>query len=79
MTPDQLKKIERNVSLLQKLLSDLGSASALAEFLKNIRRPGFTTPAEFRFVSGIVDSLMAQAKVLQGLQRNLIAGARMVR
>lgn len=79
MTPDQLQRLEKNVSLLQKLLSDLGNASSLAEFLKTIRRPGWTTPAEFRLVAGIVDSLTAQAKALQGLQRSLIGGARLVR
>jgi len=79
MTPDQLKRIERNVSLLQKLLSDLGSAAAFVEFLKTIRRPGWTTPAEFRLVNGMVVSMTAQAKAHQGLQKALIGGARLVR
>jgi hypothetical protein len=79
MTKDQLARLERNVSTLQKLLSDLGNAAALAEFLKTIRKPGWTTPAEFRLVNGMIDSMTAQAKVLQGLRTSLTSGARLVR
>ena len=42
------------------------------------RRPGWTTPAEFIFVSAIVDSLAAHTAALTKLKGDLIKGSKAV-
>jgi hypothetical protein len=79
MTKAQLTRLERNVSLLQKLLSDLGTARDLKEFLRHIHQPGWTTPAEFALVAGSIQSLTLQARSLQAQMQSVASGARLVR
>jgi hypothetical protein len=54
------------------------AAGGLSELITIIRRPGWTTPAEFALVMGIVESLQAHANVMAGLQKSLVAAARSV-
>jgi hypothetical protein len=74
MAKAHLKRIQANTNALQRILSDLGSARELKEFLKNIRRPGWTTPAEFLYTSGILETMIDQARVLTTLRRTLQEG-----
>lgn len=79
MTKVQLRRLEANVNALQKILAGFGRSSDLAELLKNIRRPGWTTPAEFLLVNGTISSMTAHAKLLGEMQSSLLKGARAVR
>jgi len=79
MPNHNIAKLERNVNALMAALSNLGSAQELKELLKTIRRPGWTTPAEFIFASGIVDSMTIHTKVLIGLEKTLLKGSNAVK
>lgn len=79
MTKDQLKRLQKNTSLLQELLSDLGRADELKELLRHIRQPGWTTPAEFILVSRGLEAATAQARALAASVTAIVAGARAVR
>jgi hypothetical protein len=45
------------------------------DLISIIHRPGWTTPAEFMLVSGLVDAMTAHTKVIAGLQQTLLGGA----
>ena len=42
------------------------------------KRPGWTTPAEFRFATAILDSMVQQATLLGNLKAGLLEGSREV-
>ncbi|HEX8763246.1 MAG TPA: hypothetical protein VF733_05855 [Candidatus Saccharimonadales bacterium] len=46
--------------------------------LEIIYKKGWTTPAEFRLVSGIVENMQEQVAVLGKLQTTLVAGSKAV-
>lgn len=50
----------------------------LEAVLEDIRRPGWTTPAEFVFASAMVDVLTESLVTARKMQGGLIAGARRV-
>jgi hypothetical protein len=79
MTKVQLRRLQANTNALQRILSDLGSAKELKEFLKNIRRPGWTTPAEFLLTAGALDGMLDQAKALANMKNVLLRGSGAVR
>lgn len=72
--------LDDRIQTLGKLLKDLGRVEDLEELrLRVIPRPGWTTPAEFFLVSGLVDSLTAQVKSVATLRKTLVTGAGKVR
>jgi hypothetical protein len=73
-----LKKLERSIRSLGDCLNRLSSDNDVAEFLRIIHRPGWTTPAEFKLVTGIVESMIAQARALTQLKGALMTGSRAV-
>ncbi|HEY9306222.1 MAG TPA: hypothetical protein VIP82_00310 [Microbacterium sp.] len=59
-------------------LKSVDSGGLLEAVLEDIRRPGWTTSAEYVFAFGITDTLIDQLAVVRRLQGTLIAGARRV-
>jgi hypothetical protein len=70
--------LEKQINDLNNHLMKLAPEQEFKELIINIRKPGWTTPAEFRFAVGIVDSMLAQTKVLRDLKRVLVDGSRAV-
>ena len=71
-----LERLEARVNDLDRTLAKLGDRTELAEFLKLLHRPGWTTPAEFLFASTIVNAMNAHANALTTMRRELLkAGA----
>ena len=50
----------------------------LEEMISIIHKPGWTTPAEYVLVSGLVDTMHEQAMVLASLRQTLLNGGRTV-
>ena len=73
-----LKQIESRCKDLTQSLKMLADEQDFAELLLIIRRPGWTTPAEFALVNGLLDAMSAQAQHLAGLKQTLLTGARAV-
>ncbi|KAF2412396.1 hypothetical protein B1729_15215 [Microbacterium sp. B35-04] len=61
-------------------IEDLKSVDSglLEAVLEDIRRPGWTTSAEYVFAFGITETLIEHLGVVRRLQGTLIAGARRV-
>lgn len=70
--------IESQIKELRGSLARLADDRTLQELLFIIRQPGWTTPAEYTLVSGVVDSMLAHTEVLAGLTRVLVNGSRLV-
>ena len=76
--PHDVKKLEDRVKALHQNLMKLGDGKDMEEFFTIIHKPGWTTPAEFMLVSGLLQSMNAQVKTLAGLKQVLLAGSRAV-
>jgi hypothetical protein len=79
MTKSELSKLTSKIKQVSRGLTALGDERELVELLRIIRRPGWTTPAEFLLVQGGLDSMLALTKGLAGLKQALLKGSRAVR
>jgi hypothetical protein len=79
MEQPEVAKLEKNIHSLRSDLKRITFDEGTEEFLKIIRRPGWTTPAEGLLVNALIDSMRAQVQVLAGMQAALLAGSREVR
>ena len=59
-------------------LEVLAQEDDLAELIKIIHKPGWTTPAEFMLVHGVVETIGKQVEVIEVLKRNLVEGSRQI-
>ncbi|HEY9642043.1 MAG TPA: hypothetical protein V6C57_16265 [Coleofasciculaceae cyanobacterium] len=78
METQDLTKLEARIKELSHGLQQLSNDDDLAELIRIIHHPGWTTPAEYLFVSGLVDALIIKTKTLGNLKHTLIAGSRLV-
>jgi hypothetical protein len=73
-----LVNLETRIATLQAQLASVAEATDLQELYTIIHRPGWTTPAELRPVSGILDAMAEHARTLNGLKQVLMEGSRAV-
>jgi hypothetical protein len=73
-----IKALDKKVTSISNALAKLSSADDFRKLILEWRKPGWTTPAEFMLVSGILDSMAAQTAAMAGLKANLIKGSRAV-
>jgi hypothetical protein len=78
MAPHDISHLARQISALNKRLTQLAEDDELQELLRHIRQPGWTTPAEFLLVSSIVVALEAQVEAVAALKTNLLEGSRLI-
>jgi hypothetical protein len=70
--------LEARIKDLHRSIKGLGDANDLEELALLIHRPGWTTPAEWQFVMGLVESLHTQVAHLVNLKQILMTGSRAV-
>ena len=73
-----LAHLESRIKELGEQLGTLGDTSDLEELIFLLHQPGWTTPAEYLLVRGIVDAMQEHAKALTTLRQSLITGSRLV-
>ena len=75
MPTHNIDRLETQVRELNKTLSTLTLESDLERLIKLFRRPGWTTPAEFRLITGVVEGMSAQAKSIAGMKQLLLTAS----
>jgi hypothetical protein len=73
-----ISSLEEAVNNASEVLREINDGNMLPDILEIIRQPGWTTPAEFVFVSSILVSLEAQVESLAALKTNLLEGSRQI-
>lgn len=73
-----VEALGKKVTQLSDALAHLGSADDFKRLILILRRPGWTTPAEFLFASSIVDHMLAQAAALSNLKAQLVRASEQV-
>ncbi len=76
--PDLDKRLEAKIRSLSSYYAKLARQRDLAEMLRQIRRPGWTTPAERLFAHTLLDSLNASAAGMLRSTKALAQAARAV-
>lgn len=72
-----IEHLEAQIRRLHRSLASLADDD-LEELILIIKRPGWTTPAEFLFAVAMVESMQGQVKGLAAQKRALLAGSRAV-
>ena len=67
--------LETKFRTLNRSLSDLAGQKVTDEFIAEIHKPGWTTPAEFALVDAMADSLQRQVETASIHFKQLIAVA----
>ena len=73
-----VREVEAKVTALSNALATLGRGTTLAELLKLIHFPGYTTPAEFAVTMLVLDAMNAQVEALTKMQNELVAATKMI-
>ncbi len=73
-----VKRLEAGVTKLGQSLTKLADEKEFSELIRLFRKPGWTTPAEFTLVAGVLDAMNAQATSLVNLKQALVQGSREV-
>jgi|GEM_PF-2517893 len=71
MASHDISGIDRQARSLHKKLSGLTATQSLEEIIKELRRPGWTTPAEFRLVAASLRAIDRQVTILADMSREL--------
>jgi hypothetical protein len=67
--------LDKKITALSKALANLSSGDDLKKLILLIKKPGWTTPAEFLLVSGFVEHMTVQANALGKMKDTLLRGA----
>ena len=78
MQGHDLAHLESRLRDLDKGMKGMADDGGLRELISIIHQPGWTTPAEFALVMGIVESLHAHSTAIAGLKKALLAAGRQV-
>jgi hypothetical protein len=78
MAQHDVRQLEGRIKDLHQSIAYLAEDKDYEELLTIIRRPGWTTPAEFMLVTGVVDAMLAHTQTLAGLKQVLLMGSRAV-
>jgi hypothetical protein len=70
--------LEMRINQLGDQLEVMGDTGDLKELIFLLHHPGWTTPAEYLLVSGIVDVMFEQVNSLTTLRQSLITGSRVI-
>lgn len=73
-----IRALEKKVTALSKALANLGKGTDLRDLILIIKRPGWTTPAEFALVNTLVDHLQVSVNNFANVQKELVKGSKMV-
>ncbi len=78
MSIDHVALLDKKITALSDALAGLGRGTELKELLRIIRKPGWTTPAEFAFSMALLDGMQAHVAVLAREVTAMVVAARQV-
>ena len=73
-----LGTLDKKITDLSNALAHLGKGTDLHELLLIIRRPGWTTPAEYAFCMAILETMHTHVTAIGSLGAQLLAGSKLV-
>ena len=77
-TEHDLKGLEQKVTDLSDALAHLNTPDDFRHLIQILKRPGWTTPAEFIFAMSMVESMLGYTRVLATQKQALLQGSEAV-
>ena len=74
----QIECLQAKIMGLSAHLEAIADTSDMKEMLRIIHKPGWTTPAEFALVNGLVDSIQGHTNDLTAMRKVLLSGSQAV-
>ena len=71
-------RLEERITEVRERLTAIIEDDSFLELIKIIHNPGWTTPAEFRLVTTVVEAIDQQVRVIERLKVELLEGSRLV-
>ena len=78
MEDHNVGQLEKNIEQVQVRLRALVEEDRYAELIRIIRKPGWTTPAEFHLVNSGIEIVGRQIEIIDQLSRGLLEGGQKV-
>jgi hypothetical protein len=78
MPSHDIPQLEKHIKSLHEAVNDLAQEDDFIEMLKIIHFPGYTTPAEYRLVAGLIAEMTAQVRALTNLRGTVLAASQMM-
>lgn len=78
MEDHDVGRLEQNIEQVQSRLRELVELDRFGELIPIIKKPGWTTPAEFYLVASTIDVVGRQIEIIDQLSQGLLEGSRMV-
>jgi len=78
MKDHDVGQLEKNIEQVQVRLRALVEEDRYAELIRIIRKPGWTTPAEFHLVNSGIEIVGRQIEIIDQLSRGLLEGGQKV-
>ena len=72
LDPAHLGALDKKITDLSDALAKLGRDTDLRDLLRIIRRPGWTTPAEYAFCVALLDDMQAHVTAIDALSARLL-------
>jgi hypothetical protein len=73
-----LKNLEKRLRTLSAGLVKAGTVKDFEELIIILKRPGWTTPAEYILFSALVDSMQSQLQQFGNVRKELLRGGKAV-
>jgi hypothetical protein len=78
MKANHVEVLEKEISALSDALARLGRGTTGKDLLQIIRKPGWTTPAEFAFFQGMINAAQGHVAAIEVLQKDMLEASRAV-
>lgn len=73
-----MERLESSLEEFRSIIDRLVVETDYEQLIPEWRKPGWTTPAEFTLVAGVLESMVQQAETLERSKEVLIAGSRAI-
>lgn len=78
MQIQHVEVLEKKITALSDALAKLGRGTTLADLIKIIHKPGWTTPAELAFASAMINAIQMHISAIETLQSEMLSASKIV-
>lgn len=78
MPIQHVEVLEKKITALSDALAKLGRGTTLADLIKIIHKPGWTTPAELAFASAMINAIQMHISAIETLQSEMLSASKIV-
>ena len=78
MGKHDVEGLETNLEELRSIFDRLVAEADYAELIRYWKQPGWTTPAEYQLVAGVLETMIQQAQTIERCKEILFSGSKQI-